>query len=309
MKTRPLSYSLLSGGIACFAAALFATYEGVHFVTARRHLRVARQEVTTTRLKIPARPAPSSQDRRQPAAAATAEPPPVSADFVARLESLKPKATGRAPGGVPLIFPEDLFEYHAPLKAAYLEAVKGQQWVEYGPFYANARMSAAEIEQFEAAGMDRALALLEMRKTAEARGVDPEDPAIKEIGTTANRVRQDKLRSLLGTERFQQLETYEEEIRSRRMLLGLHHLVSTSFYTEEPITVTQMNQIAALATELGMFDVTKSNNIPDAFNQLAIRSAAILTQRQLEVFDLMLDFNQYSLARWQMNNPEAAKNN
>lgn len=308
MKTRLLSYSLVGGGIACFVAALFATYESVRLIAARRHLTAARQEVTATRLRIPASAVSFPQNPAPPATFEVAESPPsVSPDFVARLESLKKKAVGRAPGGVPLIHPEDLFDYHAPLKTAYLEAVKGRQWVEYGPFYANARLSPAEIEQFEAAGMARAIALLEMRKTAEARGVDPLDPSIKEIQAAAAQVRKDKLLTLLGPERFQQLRSYEEEIDSRRMLLGLKNLVATTFYTDEPITVAQMNQLAALTTEFGMFIPWVANKIPHAFDQLAMKSARILTPRQLEIFDLMLDHEQYSFARWQMNNPEEAK--
>jgi hypothetical protein len=51
----------------------------------------------------------------------------------------------------------------------------------------------------------------------------------------------------------------------------------------------------------------EANRIPDAFDQLTIRSATILTPRRFEVFDLMLDCQQYSLARWRLYNPEEAK--
>lgn len=306
MKTHLFPHSLLAGGVVFLGAALFTTYESLRLVANKRELATARREVAATRLKVP-RPAATAKVARIRALPSGRSAPGTSDAFVERLESLKKKAIGRAPGGVPLIFPEDLFDYHPPLKATYLDAVKGRQWVEYGPFYANAGLNPAEIAQFEAIAMDHELAILEVRKTAEARGVDPADPAIQQIKTTADQMRKDRLLALLGDERFRQLENHTREGHARNMLLGLSNLVATTFYTDEPVTVTQMNQLATLTTEIGMFSASKANRNPDAFNQLTIKSATILTPRQLEVFDLMLDYQQYALARWQMYNPEEAK--
>lgn len=308
MKTRIYSFALLAGAVALVAAILFVTQAAVRLATAKRQLAKARETVIATRLKAPptrAMPAPVAPLSAM--AESSSSSSGVSAAFVARLEALKKTATGRAPGGVPLIHPEDLFEYHAPLKAAWFEAVKGHQWTEYGAFFANAKLSTAEIAQFEAIALDHERAMLEIRKTAEARGVPPSDSAIQQIKTDADQVRKSRLLALLGEERFRQFDTYEREDNARHNLLGLWNLVATTFYTDEPVTPAQINQLAALTTELGMFDPRKAEKIPDAFDQLAIKSATILSRRQLEVFDLMLDHAQYSLARWQMNNPEGTK--
>jgi len=306
MKMRVVFVALLAGAVALVAALLFVTQATVRWATAKRQLATARETVIATRLTAPpprvvlapVTPLPSTAEW-------SSSSPGVSAAFVARLEALKKTATGRAPGGVPLIHPEDLFEYHAPLKAAWFEAVKGRQWTEYGAFFTNARMNAAEIARFEAIALEHERAMLEIRKTAEARGVPPTDVAIQQIKTNADELRKSRLLALLGEERFRQFGTYERESNARQNLLGLWNLVATTFYTDEPVTAAQMNRLAALTTELGMFDPRKAESIPDAFDQLAIKSATILSRRQLEVFDLMLDHQQYSLARWQMNSPAA----
>lgn len=303
MKTDLFPYRLLAGFGLFFAAALFTIYQSLRLVTSKRELASARQELAA--LQVPRLP-PIDREGAPRVTAPTPTVPDASDAFVARLKSLKRKAKDRAPGGVPLIYPEDLFEYHAPLKAAYLDAVKGRQWVEYGPFYANAGLNSAEMAQFEAVAMDHELALLEVRKTAEARGVEPSNPAIQAIKILADKTRDDRLLGLLGDARFQQLENYKRERHARGNLLGLSHLVATTYYTDGPVTVAQMNQLAELTTELGMFLPSKASQNPEAFNQLAIKSASILTPRQLEVFDLMLDFHQHSLSRWQLYSPGAS---
>ena len=209
-----------------------------------------------------------------------------------------------------MINPEELFDYHEPLRQAYLEAMKGRQWVDYGPFFANAGLSPAEIEQFYAIAMEREIAWLEFRKIYPGPSKDHNAPPTveaRELNEQASRVQKAKLAAMLGEERFAQFTRYEAEIDSRNMLLGLRNLVGTTFYSEEPVTVMQMNRLASLATELGMFSPEKANGIPDAFDQLAVKAARILSPRQLEVFDLMLDHEQYALAMWQLRYPDRVK--
>lgn len=306
MKLSLVSPSFLGASAALVLASIFTAHQSLRLVAATRELSAARVEKARTRL---VRPTPVAAPV-QVGAPENTEAPPVSSSFAARLEELKRRAVGRAPGGVPLINPEDLFDYHAPLRHAYLEAMKGRQWVEYGPFFVSAGLSPAEIEQFQAIAMERELAWLELRKRYPGPNKDnagTQPPVAREMDVQAYRDKQAKIAALLGEERYQQFTQYAEELDSRSSLLGLRNLVATTFYTDEPVTAAQINQLAALTTEYGMFSAAKANGIPDAFDQLAVKSARILSPRQLEVFDLMLDHEQYALARWQLNFPDQAK--
>jgi hypothetical protein len=304
MKRVGLSLGLMVVGAALPVLAIaFTTRQLIRLTTATRMLSAARVEKAKTRLTLPAIAAVQA---RAPAAAGT-PPPVVSTSFVERLNELKKGADRHSPGAVPLIFPEDLFDYSPPLRQAYLEAKKGSLWVDYGPFFANARLTPAEIEQFCAIKMEREIAWLELKRTYPRHDTGPTDPQDTEASRQADLVQTAKLTELLGEERFKQFTQYNRELDARTMLLGLHNLVATTFYTDEPVTVAQMNQLAALAAEYGMFSMGKSNGIPDAFDQLAVKAAVILTPRQLEVFDLMLDEQQYSLAMWQLHFPDQAQ--
>lgn len=306
MKLPVISRAFLAAGAALVLATAFTARQSFRVVTAQQELSAARVEKARTRLVRPASvTAPAHAGMSAPADA-----PAVSPSFAARLEELKKRAVGRAPGGVPLINPEDLFDYHAPLRQAYLEAMKGRQWVDYGLFFANARLTPAEIDKFHAIAMERELAWLEFRKLHPGPNKDnagTETPEAREMNEQANRDKQAKLAAMLGEERFRQFIQYEAELGSHSRLLGLRNLVATTFYTDEPVTTTQMNQLAALATEYGMFSPAKANGITDAFDQLAVNSVRILSPRQLEVFDLMLDHEQYALAMWQLRFPDQAK--
>ncbi len=304
MKHAGLSLGLMVVGAALLVLAIaFTAHQSMRLTTATRKLSAARVEKAKTRLALPATAAVPSRS------AATAGPPPpvVSTTFVERLNELKKNANRHSPGAVPLIFPEDLFDYSPPLRQAYLDAKKGSLWVDYGPFFANAGLTPAEIEQFYAIKMEREIAWLELKKIYPRHDTGPTDPQDTAASRQADQAQNAKLTALFGEERFQQFTQYEEELNVRSNLLGLRNLVATTFYTDEPVTAAQMNQLAALATKYGMFSVVKANGIPDAFDQLAVKAAGILTPRQLEVFDLMLDHDQYSLAIWQMNFPDQAK--
>lgn len=306
MNLPVLSHAFFLAGAALVLATAFTARQSIRLLTAKQELTIARLEKSRTRLVRPA----TATAPTHAGAPVTAEAPVVSPSFAARLEELKKRAVGRAPGGVPLINPEDLFDYHAPLREAYLEAQKGRQWVDYGPFFANAGLTPAEIEQFYTIAMERELAWLEFRKLHPGPNKDNagiETPEAREMNKQANRDKQAKLAALLGEERFKQFTQYAAELESRSRLLGLRDMVATTFYTDEPVTTAQMNQLAALATEYGMFSPPKANGIPDAFDQLAAKSARILSPRQLEVFDLMLDHEQYALAMWQLHSPDQAK--
>lgn len=299
MKFPVISHAVLAASAALVVATAFTARQSFRLMAATEELTAARLEKARTRLM---RPAPVTAPA-QLAASAKAEAPAVSPSFAARLEQLKSRAVGRAPGGVPLINPEDLFDYHVPLRQAYLEAQRGRQWVDYGAFFANAGLTSGEIEQFHAIAMERELAWLEFRKLHPGPNQDNngvEAPEAREMNERANRDKEAKLTALLGEKRFEQFKHYEAELPSRTMLLGLRNLVATTFYTDEPVTAAQVNQLAALATEYGMFSPAKANGITNAFEQLAVKSARILSPRQLDVFDLMLDHQQYALAMWQL---------
>ncbi len=287
-------------------ATVFTLRQASRLATAEQELSIARLERARSLLV----PAPTVTASTIDAPSDAGQMSGVSPSFAARLEELKKRAIGRAPGGVPLINPEDLFDYHAPLRNAYLDAQRGRQWVDYGPYFASAGLTGSEIEQFTLIGMERELAWLELRKRYPGPNKDnagSEDPAAREMNDEANRAKQAKLAVLLGEDRFQQLIQYQEELLARTRLLGLRNLVATTFYTDEPVTAAQMNQLAALATEYGMFSPAKAIGIPDAFDQLTVKSARILSPRQLQIFDMMLDHEQYALGMWQLRSQDPSK--
>lgn len=281
--------------LALLGATGYAAFEWHRLHAAESALAAARIQRTQAHFT----PRERAQATR-PAAAATVKKPEPDAGFLAKLETLKAKAP-KGPGGVPLIYPEELFDRCPSLREAYLRAKEGHIWLMYGPFFADAGLTKDEMRQFCAICMEREIACLEMRKLLpRSDPASEKSPVRAEMNREAEAQRKAKLVSVLGSDRYSRLEKFEEEIDGRRLILGLHNMVATTYYTEQPVSAAQMNQLSALATQWGMFDLAKAATLQDPFGQIAVGAASILSPQQLEIFDLMLDYQQLSFAKWQI---------
>jgi hypothetical protein len=300
MNRPDFSRGLIVAGVALGLATAFTALQSCRFVAAKRELAAARANAIRNLVALSAReaPAPAAVKPVPTAPTPTAAAPDIAPDFVERLEELKRNAGTRGPGGVPLIFPEDLFPYHAPLRRAYLAAMQGQQRVDYGAFFANTRLTPAEIEQFLAIRMERELAWLDLVKVYHRLESGPPRPVVAESNRQADEAQQAKLSALLGPSRFEQFTRYEAELFSRNGPLGLKNLVAATYSTDEPVTAAQVNQLSALVTASGLFVPSKANEHPEAFAEVAAQAAGILSPRQLDLFELLLDYHQASLGKW-----------
>ncbi len=288
------------GAVALLIAALIFTARESHRATAAQAaLTTARLDQAKARFAV-VKATPGSavvEPVRTIATSSAAEP--MSDAFLARLEELKRNAPSKGPGGVPLIVPEDLFDYSPALRAAYVEAARGKVRIDYGLFFANAHLSPAQIEAFYAIKEQREQEWLASRKLPAAEAEAKNRESIKAHDA--------RMAALLGPEGSRQLLDYKEQSDTRNPFIGLRWLVSMTYASDEPISVGQMNQLTAVATEWGMYSVTKVSERADALDQLAVKAASILSPKQFELFELLLDGQRVSIARSQAMNAAAKK--
>lgn len=107
------------------------------------------------------------------------------------------------------------------------------------------------------------------------------------------------LRELLGPDRYLQLQAYRETLDSRIGLFCLSALVYTSYATDQPLTLDQMNRLATITTETGVLSYDRARAMPDGpqFERALEQAAKILTPAQMDVFGLLVDQRQIWHAR------------
>jgi len=274
--------SLLVAGASLAVALAFAGYELLQYEQLIRDLAAQRRDNALARLQpVPAAAKPTGIPREQ-------------TPKTDRLEELIKKAP-KVMGGIPLVYPEDLFVDHPALEQAFLEAENGRVRLKYGPFFARAGLTEQEIESFCRIYADSETRWTELNKLAFARGVPRSDPAIQELERAAGVERKARLAALLGEERSARLAEYQNEDGGGQLLLGLKNLIATTYYTPNPVTPEQLNALTAITTELGIFSPDKTAKNPEAFDQAAMRAGQILTPGQLEIFHLILDTQHVSM--------------
>lgn len=277
--------SLLIAAASLVAALTFTGYELFQYEHLLRDLSAQRRDSALARLHPV--PVAVAAGKRAPA-------PRERTPTTDRLDELIKKAP-KVMGGIPLVYPEDLFVDHPALERAFLEAKNGNVRLKYGPFFALAGLDEREIEDFCRIYADSEARWAELNRLAFERGVPRSDAAIKEMERKSSEERKTRLAALLGDERSAKLAAYQDEDGGRQMLLGLKNLIATTYYTPNPVTPEQINTLTAITTELGIFSPDKTAENPEAFDQAAKRAGQILTPEQLEIFHLILDTQHVSM--------------
>jgi hypothetical protein len=231
----------------------------------------------------------------QPAAPAAAAERPARTK---RLEELM-RTESKALGGVPMLHPEHLFSDYPQLEAVFLNAAEGQLRIEYGGFFALAGFSEEKTAQFLENLMAGERDWITQVKEAQARGVRWEDPSIQLPARERARQRKLELDALLGPEGLATWEKFREERPARDALMAVARTAASG---SQPMTFDQLNRLAAVTTELGIFD--RDTPIIDSGSlEVSGRAAEILTPEQQEVFELLVDSRQAGLIRAFLRRP------
>lgn len=244
------------------------------------------------------RPLPPPPVRPPPATVVTVDPPAKPpAEISDRVKTLIAQAPAKGPGGVPLVYVEDLFADVPALKAAYNKAAAAQQRLGYGQFIRTIGLSPQEEARFLEILANREAVWGDIRASATNQGLARNDPAIAQLDERNFAETESGLRALLGDARYDQLQKYRESLDDRNSLLSLRNLVQTSYRTDHPLTLDQMNRLAAITTEGGLFNYTKASTQPVPIGKIEAEALKILHPGQMEVFDLLLDYQQISFGR------------
>ncbi|MCX6953431.1 MAG: hypothetical protein NTV51_14875 [Verrucomicrobia bacterium] len=241
--------------LACAAfmlATVYCAYEAWRF---RQFEAVVADLLRPLPAPPPARPKPA-------ATTVTAETAPKPAPQIPeRVTELIAKAP-KGPGGVPLVYIEELFADLPALKAAYSKAAAAQQRLGYGQFIRTVGLSPREEARFLEILANREAVWGDIRASATTQGLARNDPVIAQLDEQNFSETERGLRALLGAVRYDQLRQYREGLDDRTNLFSLKNLVQTSYRSDHPITLDQMNQLAAITTEAGVFNYAKATTLP-----------------------------------------------
>lgn len=280
---------LLATAVALLLSAGLALHEFRRMREAHAQL-AAHQALRTSLLRE--HPRAQVAGRQIPATAPSSQVPD------AALADLFQKAK-KGPGGVPLIWPEALFASHPELSVKYLEAAAARTRELFAPFLATEGFTPDQVRQFLALYEQREKAWADLQADATIHGKADTDPAIKAQNDDAISQREQALTGLLGPGAYQRLVEYRASLEARIGLLGLNTLVGATFDTAEPMEIGKMNQLATLVTKANLYHADNAAPPPDAAAFAAVRKEArgILTAGQMEIFDLLLDHQQVTMAK------------
>jgi hypothetical protein len=290
MSTPGTPRSFLVAVASLAAATVFTGYELLQYQQLTRALVRQRMVIVT--------PPP------QPPAPAVAAPKPAvvlreSTPRTARLDELIKKAP-KVMGGIPLIFPEQIFGDYPELEQAFLDARNGANRLKYGPFFALAKLNEDEIENFCQIVADSETKWAERNKIATEKGLPPSDPSLKEMERAASEEKKIRLATLLGEERSAKLAAYQKDDVAET-LGSLKNLIAATYHSANPVTPQQVSALSAITSELHVFSYEEAAKNPGVFDQAAQRASQVLAPGQLEVFQLVLDQQHVNVLRYLEN--------
>jgi hypothetical protein len=248
-----------------------------------------RPSVVRVRRAAPDKPAESSTTTAPPASPAGA------GELPARVREIIERAP-RGPGGVPNVRPEAVFADLPAVKLAFSKAAEGQQRLGYAQFIRTVGLSPAEEQRFIEILANREAVWGDIRATATNQGLRLTDGIVAQMDEKNFAETENNLRVLLGAERYEQLQKYRETLDSRLGLFCLSALVQTSYTTDQPLTLDQMNRLATLTTETGVLSYEQAMKMPNGpdFDRALAEAQKFLTPAQMEVFGLLVDQRQIS---------------
>lgn len=208
-------------------------------------------------------------------------------------------ATPKSYGLAPTPRPESLFAEVPALKASFDKAAAAQMRLGYDQFLRTVALSASEEARFLKILADREATWGDVRASATAQGVPLTDPSLAQLDERNMAGTERDLQALLGAERYGQLQQYRETLDARSSLFSLSTLIATSYRTDTPVTLDQINRLAQLTTETGLLNYTKARALPDGvpYERVIAEARKLLTSAQAEVFELLVDHRQISLTR------------
>lgn len=279
---------LLLASAALLLAAGFCTYE----MWRQRSLEFALAEDSRPLPVVaPPRPAPPPSAQVPIPQAAPVARGELSARAKAIMEAAK-----RGPGGIPMVRPEALFADLPNVKLAFSQAAAGHQRLGYAQFIRTAGLSPQEEEKFVGILAHREATWGDIRAGATEQGLDLKDRIVDQLDEKNNTATENDLRGLLGPDRYTQLQQYRDTLDARLGLFSLNALVTTSYATDTPFTLEQMNRLAAISTDAAIFDYEKGLKMPGGpqYDKALAEAQKFLTPRQLEVYGFLIDQRQIS---------------
>jgi len=228
-----------------------------------------------------------------PAAAARENVRPLPLGKSKRLEEIIRRAP-KVLGGVPLPMPEALYAEFPQLEADFLKAKKAQLRLDHADFFAEARLTPAQIERYLEISLDGEREWIAQTREAEARGVTLSDPSIKRLGQEGAARRKQELEELLGPEGLARRDKYRDQRESRR---ALREMAKASVLGDHPLTADQLDHLATMTVEAGVFDGDRPWQAVGFVSGATRKSAGILSPEQQELFELLIDARQAQLLR------------
>ncbi|MCX6952702.1 MAG: hypothetical protein NTV51_11140 [Verrucomicrobia bacterium] len=199
------------------------------------------------------------------------------------------RSAEKGPGGIPMVHPEHLFSDHPGFRSSYLNGVNAQRRLEYDLFFASAGLTQAQNEKFYAL-----MAEFE-RAWADAPSDELRSTSYGSLEGEAVRAREAQIAEVLGAEAYKKLQDYRATMIARDALKTLAGLC----YASAPLTLDQVDRMAAVATEQGIFVPSRAAKNPGAFDATWEAASKILSPAQLEAFELQLAALQIKAFRWQ----------
>lgn len=235
MSTRTLVFvaaiGLISSGawIAIRSArSIDAAAEAIRLAQARAHASADRLKRQQARL--------AAIDARRTELRQMATDRPAAAKSDAKDPARPPAAAARVPS------PREIIENDPRLQALWLESGRANLQHEYGPLFASAHFTAAQIEKFRAAMMKRQEQLMDLSAVGQTRGSESK-AAIETLRQQANTAFENEVRDALGEEGSAQFREYQRSVAVRPML---ERMAGFAALQGEPLTSAQAEQLTAI---------------------------------------------------------------
>jgi RNA polymerase sigma factor (sigma-70 family) len=111
----------------------------------------------------------------------------------------------------------------------------------YTPFYRRSGMSEAQIKEFESLLLEQQQAMLDVFAAARSKGVSVNDPALGRLSDPALGSVEEKLKTLLGAERFAEYKDYSQAMTGNAR--STVDSLASRLYTSDPITAEQADKL------------------------------------------------------------------
>lgn len=248
---RPAFIILAGAGIACLALGVlgWSTREAAR--TAEKTIvseTQRRDHLRAQLLRAEARLAAAETEMRRLQSVPANPPPRTESAPAARPAVMKLDGNAAAAMAAFARVPwrEVVLAKNPELQARYLAVRRAELAADYGPFWASARWSPAQIEGFIAAMIVATERTLDLKSAAHAQGLEESDPALTALREQSESQVRAAQRELLGEAGYAQLVEYE---RTRPMRGFVSALAGSLAVAEAPLSGPQAEQLTQILAE------------------------------------------------------------